>query len=122
MMQENSLSQNTALGSEEALALISDKWTIRIMHALLQGNSRYGAIKRAIPDVTKKMLTQRLRAMERDGLTERFDFSKAVPHVEYTLTPLGKSLAQHVATLCKWFDEHLEEITEARKNYDATGR
>lgn len=59
------------LGAERALSLVSDQWFIAVMHALMSGRKRYAELRRMIPGVTQKMLTQTLRKMERDGLVQR---------------------------------------------------
>ena len=72
------------------LELIGDKWTPIIVYILGQGTKRYGELRRHLPDVSKKMLTQTLRALERDGLLKRKVYAEVPPRVDYDLTPLGR--------------------------------
>jgi DNA-binding HxlR family transcriptional regulator len=73
-----------------ALSLIQGKWKIAILAQLEHGPVRLGELRRRVPGASKKMLTQHLREMERDGLILRTDLSGKIPHVEYSLTaPLG---------------------------------
>ncbi len=64
------------------------------------------------------MLTQTLRKLERDGLVERHVYPVVPPKVEYSLTPLGKTLTELLGAICKWAEGHLDEIEAARLDYD----
>jgi DNA-binding HxlR family transcriptional regulator len=77
---------------EITLALLSSKWKILIIRELLTGTKRFSDIKRALGDVTQKMLTQSLRGLEEDGLIIRKVYPVVPPHVEYSLSELGQSL------------------------------
>ena len=70
---------------------IADKWTVLIIQNLAGGTLRYSALRRCIGDISQKMLTQTLRSLERDGIVRRKAYDEAVPKVEYTLTPLGRT-------------------------------
>lgn len=102
------------LGAEQAISLVSDQWFILIVHALMSGRKRYAELQRAIPDVSKKMLTQTLRRMERDGLVERTVYPVVPPHTEYALTPLGETLVPPLQALCRWANEHFDEVLARR--------
>ncbi len=84
------------------LELIGDKWTPIILYILGQGTKRYGELQRHLPDVSKKMLTQTLRALERDGLLKRKVYAVVPPRVDYDLTPLGRVFLEPVTSLCAW--------------------
>src|SRR4051795_1264471 len=104
--------------SRRLLDLIGDKWTPIIVYILGQGTKRYGEMQRHLPDVSKKMLTQTLRALERDGLLTRTVYAEVPPKVEYDLTPLGRSFLEPVTTLCKWATDNpgkLDAIEKHRK-------
>ena len=84
------------------LELIGDKWTPIIVYILGQGTKRYGELRRHLPDVSKKMLTQTLRALERDGLLKRKVYAEVPQRVDYSLTPLGRAFLEPVTSLCAW--------------------
>ncbi|MDZ4767255.1 MAG: helix-turn-helix domain-containing protein [Chloroflexota bacterium] len=107
------------MGSEAVLALVSDKWTIQIIHAVFDGAHRYGELRRAIPTITRKMLAQRLRELERNGILSRHDYEEMPPRVEYALTPTGESLSAEIAALCHWSKHYLPIVEAARREYDA---
>lgn len=87
---------------ESTLSLISGKWKILIIKALSQGPSRYGEIQREIPQISAKVLTQQLRELEQDGLIMRKEYPDNILRVEYTITPMGISLAPVLIALREW--------------------
>ncbi len=95
------------------LELIGDKWTPIIVYILGQGTKRYGELRRHLPDVSKKMLTQTLRALERDGLLKRKVYAEVPPRVDYSLTPLGRAFLEPVTSLCAWALAHQGELEAA---------
>ena len=106
----------------DVLAHLSDKWTTLIITSLAAGDQRFGAINRSIPDISKRMLTQSLRDLERDGLVTRHVFPTSPPSVEYRLTPLGRSLLDPFGALVKWAEENHSAIRAARARFrDAQG-
>lgn len=84
---------------EVTLGLLSSKWKILIIRELLTGTKRFSEIKRALPEVTQKMLTQSLRGLEDDGLIERKVYPVVPPKVEYRLSELGWSLSPVIDTM-----------------------
>lgn len=78
---------------EITMNLLSSKWKTLIIRELLTGTKRFNELKRVMPEVTQKMLTQSLRGLEEDGLIERKVYPVVPPKVEYSLTDLGKSLS-----------------------------
>jgi DNA-binding HxlR family transcriptional regulator len=84
------------------LDLIGDKWTPIVLYCLSGGVRRFNELQRQIPDISKKVLIQVLRALERDGLVERTVYPVVPPKTEYRLTEDGKRLHAPVATLCAW--------------------
>lgn len=95
------------------LELIGDKWTPIIVYLLGQGTKRYGQLQRHLPDVSKKMLTQTLRALERDGLLKRKVYAEVPPRVDYDLTPLGRVFLEPVTSLCAWAQAHKDDLEAA---------
>ena len=100
--------------SRQALELISDKWTALVTYSLVDGPRRHGELRRTIDGISQKMLTQTLRKMEGEGLVEREVLDRVPPHVEYSLTPLGRTLERPLVAICEWAMEHLDELREAR--------
>ena len=88
--------------AEPALGVIGGRWKVVILYRLFDGPRRFSELRRAIPSVTQKVLTQQLREMEGDGLLTRKVFAQVPPRVEYALTPLGKSLKPVVDSMCRW--------------------
>lgn len=90
-----------------ALRLLQGKWKIGIVCRLQAGPARLGDLRRLFPQASKKMLTQRLREMERDGLIIRTDLSGKLPHVEYSLSnSLGQAVVNLIDALAKWGMRH----------------
>jgi DNA-binding HxlR family transcriptional regulator len=107
--------------SRRALELISDKWTALIVYALVDGSRRHGELRRTVDGISQKMLTQTLRRMEAQGLIERDVLDRVPPHVEYSLTPLGRTLEKPLVAICEWAMEHLDELREAPAVYAGAG-
>ncbi len=101
---------------EEALEIIGGRWTLSILWWLQRGPTRFSDLKRLIPGVTQKMLTQQLRQLAADGLVTRTVYATVPPKVEYDLTPLGKDLKPALKLLCAWSEENLPKIRLARNN------
>lgn len=87
---------------ETTLSLIANRWRVLIVRDLLGGPLRFGKLKERVGNVSQKVLTQNLRAMEADGLLTRTVYPEIPPHVEYELTPLGHSLKPVLDTLAQW--------------------
>ena len=94
--------KETNCPAEYTLSRIGGRWKIPLIFHLLNSAKRFSELARALDGVTQKMLTQQLREMERDGLVERKVFPEVPPRVEYSLTPLGKSLKPVVDSMCRW--------------------
>lgn len=104
--------------SRQVLELIADRWTPLVVYALEDGTMRFGQLLKRIDGISKKMLTQTLRAMERNGLVQRVVYPVVPPVVEYSLTPLGQTLIAPVKALSVWAYEHLQEVAHAQIAYD----
>lgn len=92
---------------EAAIALIDGKWKSVVLFHLLDGTLRFGQLSRAIPGVTPRMLTNQLRELEEDGLISRKVYPEVPPKVEYSLSPLGRSMAPILLALKQWGDENI---------------
>lgn len=110
--------EKTQLGAQKALAVVSDHWFVVVVHALMNGKQRFSGLQRAIPNVSKKVLTQTLRRMERDGFVRRTVFPVVPPHTEYELTNLGQSVVPPLQMLCRWALENFEKVEQHRIRYD----
>jgi DNA-binding HxlR family transcriptional regulator len=108
--------------AERTLKMVSGRWKLIVLNQLFQGTLRFSDLRRRINDggtggralaVTPKMLTQELRQMEADGLIHREVFAQVPPKVEYSLTPLGRSLRPVVLALADWGRQHGEGLDEA---------
>ena len=89
--------------TRQALERLAAKWRVLLIYALLAGPQRHGELRRRLPGITQKMLTETLRGMESDGLVERQVLKDTAPqHVEYKLTPLGKTLQEPLTAICAW--------------------
>lgn len=98
---------------------IGDKWVSLVLVALADGPRRYGGLARAVPGASQKMLTQTLRALERDGLVERTVTPSVPVRVDYRLTPLGESLHTLMGAINDWAGRHMADVDQARAEYDA---
>lgn len=96
---------------------IGDKWTAKILVCLKDGKRRFSELRVPLPGVTPKVLTESLRAMERDGFIVRRAYPEIPPRVEYELTDLGRTLLELMETTCAWTATHLAELLEAREAY-----
>ena len=97
---------------------IADKWTLMIHGTLEAGPMRFSDLRDALGGISPKVLTQALRALERDGLVARRAYPQVPPKVEYSLTELGGSLCAPVQELRAWAEEHIDAIRESRRRYD----
>ena len=97
---------------------IGDKWTILVLTGLKSSGLRFSQMKRQIPDISQRMLTQTLRRLERDGIVTRTVTPSIPPRVDYALTDLGRSLTDNLAPLAKWAVANLNAIAHARHAYD----
>ena len=108
--------------SRQLLDRIGDRWSVLTIGTLADGPARYSAIAARVQGVSQKMLTQTLRALERDGLVTRTVFPEIPPHVEYELTDRGRSLREVLKPLEDWATSHMEAVAVSREQYDARVR
>jgi DNA-binding HxlR family transcriptional regulator len=108
-----------ACPSHTVLEVLANKWAHLIICALLPGAVRFGELSRKIEGITPKMLTQTLRALERDGLIQRTFFPVIPPRVEYQLTDLGQELVELLSAILQWSERHVPEILKARERANA---
>lgn len=103
--------------SRIVLDQIADKWSMMVLEVLREPQ-RFNAIKRRLDGVTQRVLTQTLRKLERNGMVHRKVLDGRVLGVEYSLTPLGKSLQGPFSVLFDWTLGNIEAIQECQKRYD----
>ncbi|MFF8725716.1 winged helix-turn-helix transcriptional regulator [Streptomyces sp. NPDC015171] len=104
--------------TNQLLGRLSDKWVGLVVSALRTGPRRYSDLGRRIAGVSPKMLTQTLRALERDGIISRTVTPSVPVRVDYALTPLGTSLAGLLSAVKDWAETHFDEVRDARERYD----
>ncbi len=94
---------------EAAIGILDGKWkSIILWHLLTEHTLRFSEIRKRIPNVTQRMLTNQLRELEEDGIIHRQVYPQVPPKVEYSLTPLGLSLREILMALKAWGDEHMD--------------
>lgn len=111
MSEPKILKELPACPVETTLALIGDKWKVLILRDLLTGTKRFGELKKSIGNVSQKVLTAQLRAMEDSGLLIRTVYAEVPPRVEYTLTKLGKSLQPILNAMSDWGEGYKASLT-----------
>jgi DNA-binding HxlR family transcriptional regulator len=109
-------------GLDAALFVVGGKWKPLILFHLAHGARRYGELKRAIGGVSDKVLIQQLKELRADGIIHRLDYGEIPPKVDYSLTPLGKTLAAALAPLCAWGTEYSHEVEGILARRKTTGQ
>ncbi|PRY41258.1 HxlR family transcriptional regulator [Umezawaea tangerina] len=105
--------------SRDLLDRIGDKWSVLVLGELIaQGTCRFTHLRNRLSGVSEKMLTQTLRALERDGLVLRTVHPAVPVRVEYELTPLAETLRVPLKALTQWSVDHLAEVLTAQEAYD----
>jgi DNA-binding HxlR family transcriptional regulator len=98
---------------------LADKWMVLILGLLAEQPMRFNQLRREIQGVSQKVLSQALKKLERDGLVHRQAFATVPVTVEYSITPLGRSLASTVSELARWAEQNIETVIAAQRDYDA---
>lgn len=98
---------------------IADKWSVLILAALFDQPTRFNALRRKLDGVTQKALVDALRRLTRNGIVERRVITGSPVAVEYSVTPLGRTLGEPFAALYRWTIDHHEEVEHAKARYDA---
>lgn len=97
---------------------ISGKWCILMMLELIDGPQRFGELRRRVPDISQRMLTQTLRDLQRDGYVSRTVYPTQPPSVEYQLTELGHSFMKPLVALVDWAAKNHDRIRRSREDFD----
>jgi DNA-binding HxlR family transcriptional regulator len=95
---------------EATLEVIGGKWKCVILCHLTHGKKRTNELKRLMPNITQKMLTQQLRELEDDGVINRISYNQVPPKVEYELSEYGRSLQSILDSLCAWGELHITKV------------
>ncbi|QDZ01569.1 helix-turn-helix transcriptional regulator [Nitratireductor mangrovi] len=98
---------------------IFSRWSSLLMMALAEKSYRFGELRRLVPDISQRMLTQTLRDLQRDGYVHREVFPTKPPSVEYSLTDLGRSMFGSLRHLLDWAETNAEVVKAARARFDA---
>jgi DNA-binding HxlR family transcriptional regulator len=100
----------------QASELVGRRWTGAIIFVLLQGTCRFATLRDAIPDITDRMLSERLQELEQEGLVERAVVPDTPVRVEYSLTRKGKALAEPINSLAAWAEKYVPLVESKPKN------
>lgn len=106
--------------SRETMEHATGRWGTLALVALRDGTTRFNALRRRVDGISEKMLSQTLQALERDGLVLREARPTIPPHVEYSLTPLGKDVAEKLSDLVDLLEGRMPDVLKAREAYDAS--
>ena len=104
--------------SRALLAQIADKWTVLVLGILIERTTRFNELRRRVEGISQKMLTQTLRDLERRGLVAREIFAEVPLRVEYSLTPLGRSLVKVLDAVVTWAETHTGQVQAAQQRFD----
>ncbi len=105
--------------SRETMEHVTGRWGTLAMVALLDGTTRFNALRRRVDGISEKMLSQTLQALERDGLVLREARPTIPPHVEYSLTPVGRDVADKLLELIDLLESRMPSVMDSRAEYDA---
>jgi DNA-binding HxlR family transcriptional regulator len=101
---------SAACPCRELLDLLANKWSALALGALEEGPQRFGALRTRLQGISPKMLTQTLRLLEELGLIDRTVYPAVPPHVEYSLTPLGRDAGEPLSALRRWVEANVDRI------------
>ena len=101
----------------DVLDCIGDRWSLLTLTTLAGGTLRFTELKRAIGDISQRMLAQTLRTLEREGYVSRKVYATIPPKVEYRLTALGQSLLGELSPLVAWAERNREKVRQSRRAY-----
>lgn len=99
---------------ESVVNVIGGRWKLIILHWLMDGTRRFNQLQRELGSITHRTLSRQLRELEQDGIVHRKDFGTVPPHVEYSLTPLGRSLSPVMNAMHDWANIREKELQGAQ--------
>ena len=97
---------------------VTTRWGVLVLTSLLERSYRFSELRRRVGGVSEKMLAQTLQILERDGFVHRDAKPVIPPRVDYSLTPLGREVAEQVSALARWLESKLDDVVAAREAYD----
>jgi DNA-binding HxlR family transcriptional regulator len=103
----------------DVIDVINGRWSSLLMIALSERPYRFGELRRLVPDISQRMLTQTLHELQRDGYVHREVFPTKPPGVEYSLTDLGRSMFDALNVLIMWADANYDAVRAARAEFDS---
>ena len=109
---------NAGCPARAVLEILAEKWALLLVHRLAKRPARTAELRRSIGGISDKMLIQTLRRLERSGFVARHAYPEVPPRVEYSLTPLGRSLSEPITALDRWVERHLIDIKRAQMAFD----
>jgi len=104
-----------ACPSRDVLKHVTSRWGVLVLVALMEGTHRFSELRRKVGGVSEKMLAQTLQYLEKDGFIDRVSHPVVPPHVEYSLTPLGKEIGLQVGSLADWIEINMPKIAKAQQ-------
>jgi DNA-binding HxlR family transcriptional regulator len=107
---------------DDALDVLHGKWKVHLLFLMARGVRRHGRLLACLPNVSKKVMTDTLRALERDGLVARKIYAEVPVRVEYSLTPLGWTITEPLVALSEWGGAHAKEVSAARARFRTDSR
>ncbi|MEE4011507.1 helix-turn-helix domain-containing protein [Roseibium sp. FZY0029] len=113
MQQGQLLNQNCP--SREILRHLTSRWGVLVLIALLEKDSRFSELRRTVGGVSEKMLAQTLQTLETDGFVNRYSHPVVPPHVDYSLTPIGREAAMKVRDFADWIEVNAVRLLSARR-------
>jgi DNA-binding HxlR family transcriptional regulator len=106
---------------DNTLEVLHGKWKVHLLFVMARGVHRHSRLLECLPGVSKKVMTESLRALERDGLVARKIFAEVPVRVEYSLTPLGWTITEPLIALSEWGSAYAHEVESARSRYEFDG-
>ncbi|GIF47659.1 HxlR family transcriptional regulator [Asanoa ferruginea] len=104
--------------SRVMLEHVTSRWGVLVLAALLDRSHRFSELRREVGGVSEKMLAQTLQTLERDGFVNRDAKPVIPPRVDYSLTPMGRDVAEQVWALTRWVEAKVDDVFVAREAYD----
>ena len=104
--------------TRQILDRVGDKWAVLILLLVRDEPMRFNALRRTIEGISQKMLSQVLKSLERDGLVRRRAIATVPVTVEYSITPLGQTLAEKLVGITEWAEANIEAVLAAQQRYD----
>jgi DNA-binding HxlR family transcriptional regulator len=103
--------------SRGVLDHVTSRWGVLVLVVLMEGTRRFSELRREVAGVSEKMLAQTLQALEQDGFVLREVYPVIPPRVDYSLTPMGREVAEHVGALTDWIEDNITRVMEARARH-----